>query len=55
MVAPAAFAAFVEMSACSSLSTAHGPAMMVKLPRPTGVAPTFTVVGTGCRSAATIL
>ena len=55
IVAPAAFAACVLISACSSDSTAHGPAMIVKESRPTGVVPTFTVVVSGCRSRATIL
>ncbi len=55
IVAPAAFAARVAVNACSSDSTAHGPAMIVNESRPTGVVPTFTVVVSGCRSRATIL
>ncbi len=55
IVAPAAFAARVAENACSSDSTAHGPAMIVNESRPTGVVPTFTVVVSGCRSSATIL
>ena len=55
IVAPAALAARVALNACSSDSTAHGPAMIVNESRPTGVVPTFTVVVSGCRSRATIL
>ena len=55
IVAPAAFAACVAIIAWSSDSTAHGPAMIVNAPRPTGVSPTCTVVASGCRSRATIL
>jgi hypothetical protein len=52
---PASFAARIARIVCSGFSTAQGPAISVKVSRPTGTVPTLTTVVSGCRSRETIL